>query len=67
MERATKVWEKCNPPRLAELARNLDLRADLSDHLRLRVEANHLRKRARLIAATAEDHAAGRQIPPEPA
>jgi len=64
LERATKVWEKCNPPRLLELARNLDLRADLSDHLRLRVEANHLRKRARLIAASAEDQAAGRQIPP---
>ena len=55
LERATKVWEKCDPPQLDELARNLELRADLSDHLRLRVEANHLRKRARHIAATAED------------
>ncbi len=67
LERATTVWEKCNPPQLDELARNLVLRADLSDHLRLRVEANHLRKRARLIAATAEDHTAGRQTPPESA
>jgi tetratricopeptide (TPR) repeat protein len=65
LERATKVWEKCNPPRLGELARNLDLRADLSDHLRLRVEANLLRKQARHLAAAAEDQAAGSQIPPE--
>jgi tetratricopeptide (TPR) repeat protein len=59
LERATKVWEKCNPPRLEELARVLELRADLSDHLRLRVEANHLRKQARHVAAAAEDHATG--------
>jgi tetratricopeptide (TPR) repeat protein len=65
LERATKVWEKCNPPRLGELARNLDLRADLSDHLRLRVEANLLRKQARHLAAAAEDQAAGSQTPPE--
>jgi tetratricopeptide (TPR) repeat protein len=58
LERATKVWEKCDPPRLEDLARNLELRADLSDHLRLRVEANHLRKQARHLAAAAEDHAA---------
>jgi tetratricopeptide (TPR) repeat protein len=57
LERATKVWEKCTPPRLQELARNLELRADLSDHLRLRVEANHLRKQARLLTAAAEDAA----------
>jgi tetratricopeptide (TPR) repeat protein len=64
LERATKVWEKCNPPRLDELARNLELRADLSDHLRLRVEANLLRKQARHLAAAAEDQAAGGQTPP---
>ncbi len=72
LERATKVWEKCDPPRLEDLARNLELRADLSDHLRLRVEANHLRKRARHVAATAEDNAAASESvtdadPPRPA
>ncbi len=61
LERATKVWEKCDPPRLEDLARNLELRADLSDHLRLRVEANHLRKLARHTLAAAEDHADGAQ------
>jgi tetratricopeptide (TPR) repeat protein len=57
LEKATKVWEQCNPPHLAELARNLEFRADLSDHLRLRVEANHLRKQARHLAAMAQDQA----------
>ena len=57
LEKATKVWEQCNPPHLEELARNLEFRADLSDHLRLRVEANHLRKQARHIAAMAQDQA----------
>lgn len=66
LEKATNVWEKCDPPRLAELARNLELRADLSDHVRLGVEANHLRKRARHVAAAAEDQAAGRPIASEP-
>jgi tetratricopeptide (TPR) repeat protein len=65
LEKATKVWEKCNPPQLEELARNLDLRADLSEHLRLRVEANHLRKRARHASATAEDQATGGQTEAE--
>jgi len=65
LEKATKVWEKCHPPRLEDLARNLELRADLSDHLRLRVEANHLRQRARHIAATAEDQTAGSGTHPE--
>ena len=58
LERATKVWEKCNPPQLEELARNLELRAELSEQLRLRVDANHLRKRARHVAATAQDQTA---------
>jgi tetratricopeptide (TPR) repeat protein len=57
LEKATKVWEQCNPPHLEELARNLEFRADLSDHLRLRVEANLLRKQARHIAAMAQDQA----------
>ncbi len=56
--KATKVWEKCDPPQLEDLARNLELRAELSEQLRLRVDANHLRKRARHVVATAEDHAA---------
>ena len=62
LEKAANVWERCNPPRLEELARNLALRADLSDHLRLRVEANQLRKQARHVAAAAED-----LNPPKPA
>ena len=47
--KATKVWEKCDPPQLEDLARNLELRAELSEQLRLRVDANHLRKQARHI------------------
>ena len=58
LQRAAQAWEKCKPPRLAELARNLELQADLSEHLRLRVEANHLRKKARHVQASAEDAAA---------
>jgi tetratricopeptide (TPR) repeat protein len=57
LERAAKVWEQCQPPRLEELARNLDLQADLAEHMRLRVEANLLRKRARHVQAAAEDAA----------
>ena len=55
LEKATQVWEACDPPQLEELARNLELRAVISDHLRLRVDADHLRKRARHALATAED------------
>ena len=58
LERATNVWEKCHPPQLAELARNLELRAELSEQLRLRVDANLLRKRARHVTATAQDQTA---------
>jgi tetratricopeptide (TPR) repeat protein len=58
LEKAAKVWEKCEPPRLEEWSRNLDLQADLSEHLRLRVEANLLRKKARHLQAAAEDEAA---------
>jgi tetratricopeptide (TPR) repeat protein len=63
LEKASKVWENCDPPRLEDLARNLELRAELSEQLRLRVEAEHLRKRARHMLAAAEDLAAsGTQI-----
>ena len=55
--KATEVWETCDPPQLEDLARNLELRAELSEQLRLHVDANHLRKRARHIAAAAEDQA----------
>ena len=58
LEKATKIWEKCEPPQLEDLARNLELRAELSEQLRLRVDANHLRKQARHIMAAAEDQAA---------
>ena len=61
LEKATKVWEKFDPPQLEDLARNLELRAELSEQLRLRVDANHLRKRARHMLATAEDQAAAAQ------
>ena len=53
-----KSGKKCNPPQLEDLARNLELRAELSEQLRLRVDADHLRKRARHILAAAEDQAA---------
>ena len=64
LAKATKVWEKCNPPQLEDLARNLELRAELSDQLRLRVEANYLRKQARHVLAAAEDQAAAENQPP---
>lgn len=57
MEKAARIWEKCNPPQLEDLARNFELRAELSDHLRLRVEANLLRKQARHLSAAAQDQA----------
>jgi len=59
--KATEAWEVCDPPQLAELARNLDLRAELSEQLRLHVDANHLRKQARHVAAAAEDQATADQ------
>jgi len=63
LEKAAQVWEKCNPPQLEELARNLELRGELSEQLRLRVEANHLRKQARHVLAAAQDNAAaGSQV-----
>jgi len=58
LAKAAEVWEKCDPPQLPELARNLELRAELSEQLRLYVDANHLRKWARHVLATAEDQAA---------
>ena len=60
---ATEAWEQCDPPQLAELARNLELRAELSEQLRLQVDANHLRKRARHVAAEAEDQARAAETP----
>ena len=63
LERAPTIWERCQPPRLEELARNLDLQADLSEHMRLRVEANLLRKKARHVQAAAEDQAAAGAAP----
>jgi tetratricopeptide (TPR) repeat protein len=61
--KATQAWEACDPPQLQELARNLELRAELSEQLRLHVEANHLRKQARHVAAAAEDQARADQTP----
>jgi tetratricopeptide (TPR) repeat protein len=63
LAKATEVWEKCDPPQLENLARNLELRAELSEQLRLHVDANHLRKRARHIAAAAEDRATTVETP----
>jgi len=58
LAKATQDWEECDPPQLENLARNLELRAELSEQLRLHVDANHLRKWARHIAASIEDQAA---------
>lgn len=55
LEKATQIWEACDPPKSEELVRNLELRAELSDQLRLRAEANHLQKVARHVRAAAED------------
>ena len=61
--KATEAWEVCDPPQLQELARNLELRAELSEQLRLHVDANHLRKQARHVAAAAEDQAKAAEMP----
>ena len=61
--KATDAWEVCDPPQLDALARNLELRAELSEQLRLHVDANHLRKRARHVAAAAEDQARADEMP----
>jgi tetratricopeptide (TPR) repeat protein len=45
LDRAGKVWEKC-PGRTAELAANLEYRAELLDQLRRKREASWLRERA---------------------
>jgi tetratricopeptide (TPR) repeat protein len=45
LDRAGKVWEKC-PDRNAELAANLEYRAELLDQLRRKREAAWLRERA---------------------
>ena len=45
LDRAGKVWEKC-PGRNAELAANLEYRAELLDQLRRKREAAWLRERA---------------------
>ena len=63
LAKATEAWEQCDPPQLENLARNLELRAELSEQLRLHVEANHLRKQARHAAAAAEDLARAADSP----
>jgi tetratricopeptide (TPR) repeat protein len=63
LAKATEAWEQCDPPQLESLVRNLELRAELADQLRLQVEANHLRKRARYIAAAIEDQAKAAGMP----
>ena len=53
LDRAGKVWEKC-PERTAELAANLEYRAELMDQLRNKREAAWLREQAaRLIGRAA--------------
>jgi hypothetical protein len=57
LEKATQAWEECDPLPTEELVRNLELRAEISDHLRMRVDADQLRKRVRHALASAEDRA----------
>ena len=53
LDRAGKVWEKC-PDRSAELAANLEYRAELLDQLRKKTEASWLREQAaRLVSRAA--------------
>ncbi len=52
LDRAAKVWEKC-PGRTAELAANLEYRAELLDQLRRKREASWLRERAASLSRAA--------------
>jgi hypothetical protein len=52
LDRAGKVWEKC-PGRTAELAANLEYRAELLDQLRRKREAAWLRERASTLSRAA--------------
>lgn len=52
LDRAGKVWEKCSG-RSAELAANLEYRAELLDQLRKRKEATWLREQAARLAGRA--------------
>jgi hypothetical protein len=52
LDRAGKVWEKC-PGRTAELAANLEYRAELLDQLRRKREAAWLRERASSLSRAA--------------
>jgi tetratricopeptide (TPR) repeat protein len=52
LDRAEKVWEKC-PDRTAELAANLEYRAELLDQLRRKREASWLRERAASLSRAA--------------
>lgn len=53
LEKAGKVWEKC-PGKAAELAANLEYRAELMDQLRKQPEAACLREQAARLSGRAE-------------
>ncbi len=51
LAKAAKVWEACGPERSAELAVNMEYRADLLDQLRRKDSAKWLREKAAEIRA----------------
>lgn len=52
---AGKVWEKLNPPRTADLLRNLERRAEILEMIRKRSEASYLRERIETVKAVLEE------------
>ncbi|MEQ1884408.1 MAG: tetratricopeptide repeat protein [Bryobacteraceae bacterium] len=52
---AGKAWEQLNPPRTADLIRNIERRVELLDMLRKRSEAEHLRERIARLQAVLEE------------
>lgn len=46
LAKAAKIWELCGPSRTAELATNMEYRAELLDQMKKRDSANWLRERA---------------------
>jgi len=51
LAKAAKVWESCGSDRAAELATNMEYRAELMDQLRRKDSANWLREKAAEVRA----------------
>jgi hypothetical protein len=51
LAKAAKVWESCGSSRAAELATNMEYRAELLDQMRKKDSANWLREKAAEVRA----------------